>query len=177
MSQLAVVAYPRMPADDEDWIETARARHDPQASRIRAHFTLAFPAEVEAEPLVEEVRATLARFKPFAVVLRRLLAVQDALAEGSHVFLVPEEGRRELLALHDRLYGGLLRPHLRADVPYEPHLTVGACPKLEACERIAEDLRRAGRTIQAKLQGAAVIDVSRWSVRTIVELPFGSEDA
>ena len=40
----AVVAFPLLDADDRQWIEAVRAKHDPEAKRIPAHFTLVFPA-------------------------------------------------------------------------------------------------------------------------------------
>ena len=40
----AVVAFPLLDADDRQWIESIRAKHDPEAKRIAAHFTLVFPA-------------------------------------------------------------------------------------------------------------------------------------
>ena len=69
--KLAVVAYPHVAQDDGAWIESTRARHDPQASRIKAHFTLVFPAELPREVLVAQVRSALASFRPIPFVLRR----------------------------------------------------------------------------------------------------------
>jgi hypothetical protein len=36
-----------------------------------------------------------------------------------------------LIALHDALYAGPLSPHLRRDIAYAPHVTVGAFPTPE----------------------------------------------
>ena len=40
----AVVTFPLLDADDRQWLESIRAKHDPEAKRIAAHFTLVFPA-------------------------------------------------------------------------------------------------------------------------------------
>lgn len=172
MTKLAVVAYPSLSPDDHAWLEAVRARHDPQASRVEAHFTLVFPAVLAVESLVGAVRDAVAGLGPIPVVLRRFIASRDPVAGGGHVFLLPEEGRTELLALHDRLYAGVLRPHLRADVPFEPHVTVAASPSLEECERITEDLGRTRRRVPGTVQAAEVIDVSAWTVRPVRHLPF-----
>ena len=47
LTNLAVVAYPRIVASAQQRIEAMRAPHDPQARLIAAHFTLVFPAVVE----------------------------------------------------------------------------------------------------------------------------------
>ena len=51
----AVVAYPKLEEADRLWIETIRARHDPQAALIPAHFTLMFPAPVDLEVVKAEL--------------------------------------------------------------------------------------------------------------------------
>jgi len=62
-----------------------------------------------------------------AVALRRAGAFRDPIGDGHYVFLPAEEGHPELLALHDA----------RRDIPFAPHVTVGAHPQLGECERIA----------------------------------------
>jgi 2'-5' RNA ligase len=52
--------------------------------------------------------------------------VRDALSPRSLVFLIPGEGADEVRALHARLYEGVLTAKLRSDIPYEPHMTIGA---------------------------------------------------
>src|SRR5258708_6067240 len=40
------------------------------------------------------------------------------------LFLMAARGAASLAALHDRLYTRSLAPHLRRDLPYEPHITL-----------------------------------------------------
>lgn len=42
------------------------------------------------------------------------------------MFVVPDEGREPIVRLHHELYAGVLRPHLREDVGYVPHVTIAA---------------------------------------------------
>ena len=98
VARLAVVAYPMLSADDCQWIEAIRARHDPLASRIAAHVTLVFPTETAGETLVGHVRSALQCSESIRVTLRHAAVTADAIRGGYDVFLLAEEGSRELLA-------------------------------------------------------------------------------
>ena len=102
----AVVAFPQFEADDRQWIESIRARHDPEAKRIPAHFTLVFPAVLPLRATETHVARVAHSTEPIKFVLRRAAVVPDALGAGGHVFLLPEEGRDALGGLHERLYAG-----------------------------------------------------------------------
>src|SRR5206468_8816587 len=106
-------------------------------------------------------------------VLRRAAAVRDVVAEANHVFLLPDEGRQELLAVHDQLYEGLLRPHLRADIPFMAHVTVGACTTFEESERLTAEVNQMLRPMRGTVSGAEVVAVDPSAVRTVASVPFG----
>lgn len=89
------------------------------------------------------------------------------------MFLLAEEGRDELLEVHDRLYAGVLQTHLRRDVPFVPHMTVGARGNLAECECLAEELNREHRVVRGMVDGVHVVEVDEWTVRTVAELPLG----
>lgn len=173
MTKLAVVAYPTLATHDREWLEAVRSRHDPQASRIRAHFTFVFPTEVPRESLIANARTVAARLKPIPFALRCAVAFGETGRSGSHVFLLAEEGRDELLEVHDRLHAGVLQPHLRQDVPFVPHMTVGAHGNLAECERVAEELNREHRVVRGMVDGVHVIEVDERTVRTVAEFPLG----
>jgi len=121
--KLAVVAYPDLDDGDRQWIESFRAKHDPQAPRIDVHFTLVFPVEAVPTDLDPEVAVVARSTRPIPFAIRDIKVVRDALGILSHVFLVPDEGGARITTLHDRLYGGTLRAHLRSDIPFVPHIT------------------------------------------------------
>ena len=52
------------------------------------------------------------------------------------LFLGVAEGRDRVIALHDALYTGILRPHLWTEQPYSPHVGLG----LFVAERDTHDL-------------------------------------
>jgi 2'-5' RNA ligase len=177
MTRLAVVAYPHLRDSDRQWVEAVRARHDPQASQIEAHFTLVFPAEVAVEALIAQVRSAVVFCGAIPFTLGRAVVFRDVAEEGSHVFLLPEEGHEELHTLHDRLNDGVFSRHLRTDVPFVPHLTVGAYSTFEECERVAEQLNQEQRTMRGTVRSVDVIEVAPLAVRTVVVVPFGQDAA
>jgi 2'-5' RNA ligase len=164
---LAVVAYPTLDPADRQWIESVRARHDPQASRIEAHVTLVFPAELLPEPVLAHLSASLAGYRSIAFAMPRAEAVADPIGGGAHVFLVPDEGREELTALHDRLYQGVLAPLLRREVPFVPHITIAAHTQLEACQGLARELNRAHPVVRGSIRELQLIEVGDGSVRSL----------
>jgi 2'-5' RNA ligase len=166
---LACVGYPTLEDSDHRWIESFRARHDPQASRIRAHFTLVFPVELAAEPVVEHLSVILKNARPIPFVLRRAEPVPDLIASGSPVFLVPEEGRDEIVALHDRLYGGLLRRFLRKDLPFLPHITVGGSATFDPSQRLAAELNRETLAVPGVIEHVDLIEITNEGIKTVVK--------
>lgn len=117
-------------------IEAFRARHDPMAGHIGAHLTLVFPFATALSRLQVEthVRRVLGGWPPIPVTFRgtRLFA-------NEFIFLMAERGAASLVALHDKLYTRSLRPHLRRDLAYEPHVTVARDPDLAKLERAAAE--------------------------------------
>jgi 2'-5' RNA ligase len=172
LRRLAVVAYPILSDDDRQWIESIRARYDPLAPRLAAHLTLVFPTEVAPAPVVAQVRQSLRAAASMAVVLRRAIAFRDPIGDGHYIFLLSEEGHQQLLALHDALYDGILAGHRRRDIPFVPHITVGAHPQLDECERIADQLNEERRTLRARINSLDVIEVHGSTARTIAKIPL-----
>jgi len=168
------VAYPTLSDGDRVWVEGIRAQYDPLASRIAAHVTLVFPTEVVAALLVAHVGEVLQAANPILVVVRRAAAYPDAIGSGCYVFLLAEEGRREVLAVHDALYGGVLAAQREPGIPFVPHITVGAHPQVAECERIANQLNEEGRIVRAWINSVHVIKLDESVIRTVAEIPLRS---
>lgn len=115
-----------------DRIERFWARHDPMAGQIAAHVTLVFPFATALTRLQVEthMRRVLAGWPPVPVTFRGV-----RLTANEFVFLMASRGAASLTALHDRLYTRSLSPHLRRDIPYEPHITIARDPDLAKLER------------------------------------------
>jgi 2'-5' RNA ligase len=87
--------------------------------------------------------------------------------QSHHVFLVPAEGSVQITALHERLYAGVLKRRLRSDIPFVPHLTVGASPDSGTAERLAEELRAEARPVRGSVSRIDMVNVGTPRVETI----------
>jgi 2'-5' RNA ligase len=168
LSRLAIVAYPTLNEPDREWIDEVRRAHDPQASRIDAHFTLVFPVDAVASAIADELAAVAALARPIRFAIRRAEAVRDVvLGTGGHVLLVPDEGREQITELHDQLYAGALQPHLRADIRFVPHMTVGATSDFERCQQLAEALNEDQRIVRGILDSITLVNVAATPVQPV----------
>ncbi len=175
MPQLAVVSYLTLDVADRKWVESIRANHDPQAAKLAAHFTLVFPTDVAPGEVAAEVAAAASSTAPIPFVIRYAKAVRDALGEGGHVFLLPDEGAsREITTLRDRLYSGVLRPYLREDIPFLPHITVAASHDFGCCEAIAKELNRDPRNIAGVLKSLELVDIVDGTVTSTGQFILGN---
>jgi 2'-5' RNA ligase len=133
----AVVHFPNI---DTRPIDPFRKKYDPQAGWIEPHVTVMFPVPelVGEDALVDHLRDVLSDRRPFPVRLRGLRKSWD-----DYLFLTVEEGGRELVDLHGRIYTGPLAEYRKDGAPFVPHLTLGAFAK--NAEGYAEALEEATR--------------------------------
>lgn len=164
--KLAVVAYPRLDADIGAEVESFRSRHDPNAQRIPAHFTLVFPAEADAAALAEEIRRVAASTAAIDFTLARVDAL-PGIDGRCYVVLEPAEGRTAIETIHDRLYSGVLADQLRRDVEYVPHVTVASGEGAEECGRLAGDLRAAWRPAAGRIVELVLLDLDADPFRAV----------
>jgi 2'-5' RNA ligase len=125
---LYTVAYPECDAQDMHAVDIWRADNDPTGhALVRPHFTLVFGSDgMDATTYLDHVAAVAERTAPIAFHCRYAMLGADAHSQRAHAYLVPDEGYAALSLLHDALYSGPLADHLRLDLPYTPHITVGA---------------------------------------------------
>lgn len=168
---LAVICPLDITVDDRAWIEDVRARHDPQHDLVEAHFTLVFPMTgVDLTTLSRHVDRIARRARTVDFRLTRARAVRDSLAPRSHVFLIPEEGDEEIRGLHSALYRGELASSLRADIPYQPHVTVAAFESQSAAEALADELGEF--QVEGRLRTMALMSVAGGIVRREALFPL-----
>ena len=170
----AVVAFPLFDADDRQWIESIRARHDPEAKRIAAHFTLVFPAILPFRSTEAHVARVAHATEPIRFVLRRATVAPDAVGSGGHVFLIPEDGRDAIAGLHERLYEGALQPHLKRNVSFTPHLSVAAGTAMEPLHMLAGELNAKNLSIRGSISEIVLVDVTEDEIRHAAQCPLGS---
>jgi 2'-5' RNA ligase len=56
--------------------------------------------------------------------------------------LIPDEGMSMMVKLHSALYTNLLAEHLRLDIPFIPHITIGYSENAALCKEIATTINR-----------------------------------
>ena len=138
LPRFAVAWFPKFAGIER--VEAFRARHDPAAGDIAAHLSLVFPFETALKRLQVEthVRRVVSRWPPIPVTLRHV-----RMHANEFLFLMASRGAASIAALHDKLYTRSLAPHLRRDIPYEPHVTLARLAdfdRLEAACGEAEDV-------------------------------------
>ncbi len=165
----AVVAFPTLGEADARLIEEIRREHDPNATRIAAHFTLVFPdPKVGAGDLLRPAAAAARETPPVAFVLRRVIVHHRA--PDSYVFLVPDEGHGSLVRLHDRL-----RAHATggSGEAFLPHLTVARLPDRDAAKALATRLAERRLAVRGTIDALSVVDVgAAGPVQTVESFPL-----
>jgi len=132
-----VVALPAFSDHDREIIDAIRNRFDRLAGAIPPHVTLVFATErLDASGLAAHASTSMAT-APFTCVLRRTHVEHDPFNDEHCVFLVVDEGARQIVELHDALYSGPLAPELRTDLPYLPHVTIARCPTSADARQVA----------------------------------------
>lgn len=139
---LFVVSYPDITQEDARRIADIRQRHRSLDHSVAApHFTLVFHLHsVDDRQVARHVKAKLSGWNPITFVLRCCLVVKDDSDDKYYAVLVPDEGFSSIVKLHDRLYTGILTPHLRLDIPFIPHVTIGYSVHSSICKAVADEL-------------------------------------
>jgi 2'-5' RNA ligase len=171
---LYTLAYPRWSEIDSQFIEQFRAANDLRSCDVvAAHFTLVFPCGAVGEPQYTEHVQAVAREQPaIPFVCRYTMLGTDAQDSTAYVFLVPDEGFSDLSLLHDRLYRGVLEPHLRLDIPYIPHITIGTVAERKQAKRLCDQLNERGIYIAGRVERLSVCTLEGGKVRTIESFPL-----
>jgi 2'-5' RNA ligase len=172
--QYLVVAYPRLDAADARWVQAIRQQYDPHAALIAPHFTLVFPTEIEDERrFLLDLRQQATPFAPFTFVIRCALPVKDLLSPSTHIFLVPDEGLSSLVRLHDALYATSLAPALRLDIPFIPHITVGAIGEPVVAKAIADAVNLQERVVEGVIDQLSLIRFDGRAVELREQIALG----
>jgi 2'-5' RNA ligase len=140
-------------------VEAFRARHDPMAGLIPAHVSLVFPFATALTRLqiATHVQRVVSRWPPVPTTFRR-----PRLEANEFVFLMAARGAASIKGLHDRLYTRSLAPHLRRELPYEPHITIARQPEFPRLEAaLAEAEEAFGGEFSAVMREVALLAVGR----------------
>jgi hypothetical protein len=109
------------------------------------------------------------RSQSITFTLRWARPVRNVFGTGGHVFLVPDEVFNQIAALHDDLYLGVFAPSRRADIPFIPHITIGANSDFGACESIAREMTPLTRLVRGRILKVSLVEITAAAVNTIEE--------
>ena len=159
MNRLCTLAYPALNVRDRAFVEDLRLRLDARfAPLVAPHFTLVFGCAAVAQP--EYLRHAQAVADDAGMIRFRcryaLLGADDEDATA-YVFLVPDEGFAQLSLLHDLLYTGPLAKHLRLDLPYIPHITIGRLGSRTEAKQVCDELNYRGVDIAGTIEALSVV--------------------
>jgi 2'-5' RNA ligase len=169
MSNLLVVNYPTISANDFAWIQDIRQQEDElNFSAIDPHFTLVFPIiNIDQAMLVSHVNQSLEGIKSFEFTLRCAILCNDAFSKHTHVFLVPDEGYSNIVKLHDRLYTGIIASELRLDFPFIPHIGIANSLDPHHCKRLVDQLNGQHFETRGRIDQLDVISIRGNLVKTV----------
>lgn len=171
---LYTVAYLGVDASAQAFIEGVRRQHYPQVDLVAPHFTLVFGCSAVPEAAYLAHVAAIARHaQPIRFHCRHAMPHAGGPDAGAYVFLVPDEGNSAIARLHDRLYTGVLAPHLRLEIPYIPHITIASTSDIAAAKALCDGLNQAGVDNAGQLQSLTVGAVRDGRLQAIAQHPLG----
>ena len=158
LSVLYTLAFPSLSASDSAFVESFRAEHQTEQSQVvAAHFTMVFGcATVPRDEYLQHVQAVAGANSVVRFACRYAMLGADDEDDTAYVFLVPNTGFAELSLLHDRLYTGVLSSHLRLDLPFIPHITIGRLVERRAAKSLCDALNSRGVNIEGSVEALTV---------------------
>lgn len=169
---LLVLAYPRIEKKDYEWIQKIRAAHDERYySVVEPHFTIVFPVvDIEQDSLISHIEKKSKKIGTFYFAIRCAQIVKDSFSDYTDVFLIPEEGYRIFVKLHDALYTGPLEKDLRLDIPFIPHIGIANSLDARKCKKITDEINAQNPEIIGAVDKLSVVQYENDSVRTLKEI-------
>lgn len=115
-----ILIFPKF--DNIDKIDEIRSKYDKLYGKIDPHITLVFPFddEISNEELINKINNIIKDTNKFVVSFYGITESDD-----DYIYLNCLVGFDEIIKLHDKLYDKILKKHLRSDIKYIPHITIG----------------------------------------------------
>lgn len=169
---LLVIAYPTIDKKDFRWIQSIRKEYDERYFNIvNPHFTIVFPVfNIEFDQFAGHVKKILEKFATFFFVLRCAQIVKDSFSDYTDLFLIPEEGYRLFVKLHNALYTGILEKELRLDIPYIPHIGIANSLDPLKCKSLADRINSKNIEIVGAINKIDVISYENNTVKTLTSI-------
>jgi 2'-5' RNA ligase len=170
--KLLAVSYPRLQTTDLVRIGEFRKLHDRQYAVIQPHFTLIFPrAEESIDTFVNQSVSRLSDTAAFPVTLNSATVHRDLQEDSWYVFLVPSEGKSELILLYDRL-NAPYKKTAPAPIAFLPHITIGFSQEEAACRKMAEEWNAGAARIDATVDSIYLLHYENSKVTDLKKVHF-----
>lgn len=165
--QRLVIAYPNLPLDDYNWIQSVRESHDPKYFDVVApHVTLVFGTQkLSVSELTDHVHEIVADTQAINLRFDTAQVVEDDSGTYFHAFLVPSQGHNQIIQLHDALYTGPLQSELRHDIPFIPHIGIGTSAARSDMTALAADIIAQRIAIKATID---ILDIVEFDGHTVI---------
>ena len=169
-----VLAYPQLKNTDYTFIQEFRKKYDAlYYTVIEPHFSFVFPIdEIEEDAFIAEIRDKSAGVASFNFEIKCAVVNKDAVSEIYHLLLVPEKGYSRVVKLHDKLYSGLLFPHLRLDIDFIPHVAIANSKDKYEVKSWADNWNREEFSIKGRVNSITIIEYSNSNLTDIEKIDF-----
>jgi len=169
---LLVLAYPQIEKRDYEWIQNIRRKEDERYYNIvEPHFTMVFPVlNIGQDLFIEHVEKVSRKYGTFYFAIRCAQIVKDSFSDYTDVFLIPEEGYRIFVKLHDSLYTGLLEKELRLDIPFIPHIGIANSKDPWKCKRLADKINSENPEIIGAVNKLSIVNYENDKVTDIEDI-------
>lgn len=129
-----ILIFPKF--DNIEKIQAVRKEKDRLYEKIMPHITLVFPFcdDISDNDLTMQLEDLLLGKKEFVIKFKGI-----SLSHDNYIFLNCVQGNETLIQLHDEIYIKLLPQHLRKDLPYNPHITLGQSDTIDFLENFDDD--------------------------------------
>lgn len=168
-SELLLIAYPDLKKSDFEKIQNHRELFDKEShAMVPPHFTFVFPvSDMEAGEFAKEVKKQIGDTRSIRFAIRCAAVNRDILNDCYHTFLIPDKGYSQMVKLHDRLYSEKLKAHLRLDIDFTPHITIGTAVDASSCKKMADDWNEKDPEIRGTIKFADIVQHSAGQVITL----------
>jgi 2'-5' RNA ligase len=164
-----VLAYPKLKKDSFDWIQSIRKNYDSRYYNVvDPHFTIVFPVlNFKSSAIQKHVKSVCYNFYKIPFTIRRATIVKDSFSDYTDVFLIPDEGNSQIIKLHDKLYTGIFSKDLRLDIPFIPHIGIGADKIPDESKRIAGKVNSENICIEGVIDGLDLVEYEYPAIKSI----------
>lgn len=171
--ELMTICYPELDKSDFDWIQSIRKKHDPQYTIVAPHFSLVFPISgIAHQMFIDHCKNICDNLAPFSFVIRDAVIHNAYKDDSRYVFMVPDEGKDQIIDLHDNLYTDLIEHELVTEIPFIPHMTIARSYDSAKCKVLTDNINAQNIEIRGRITSVDIILIDGNNVRTLEKIPL-----